>query len=91
MFSTEVLYIDVAHRGTKFSKALLNVLALVIGAVPIALPLVMQAGLRVSAPVSAVGSSRSRRAGGCRAFGDTAWEFCAKERVGKGPLFGGDC
>ncbi|CAJ1339492.1 unnamed protein product, partial [Effrenium voratum] len=44
-----VLYIDVAHRGTKFSKALLNVLALVIGAVPIALPLVMQVTMAIGA------------------------------------------
>eukprot|EP00438_Fugacium_kawagutii_P033743 Skav209659 [mRNA] locus=scaffold2126:113707:122557:+ [translate_table: standard] len=42
-----VLYIDVGHRNVRFSKALLNVLALVIGAVPIALPLVMQASMTV--------------------------------------------
>ncbi|CAE7877088.1 unnamed protein product [Symbiodinium sp. KB8] len=44
-----VLYVDVAHRGTPFSKALLNVLALVIGAVPIALPLVMQVTMAIGA------------------------------------------
>eukprot|EP00439_Symbiodinium_sp_Y106_P019682 s600_g2.t1 len=44
-----VLYVDVAHRGTAFSKALLNVLALVIGAVPIALPLVMQVTMAIGA------------------------------------------
>ena len=44
-----VLYIDVAHRGIQFSKALLNVLALVIGAVPIALPLVMQVTMAIGA------------------------------------------
>ena len=44
-----VLYIDVGHRGQKGSKALLNVLALVIGAVPIALPLVMQVTMAIGA------------------------------------------
>lgn len=44
-----VLYIDVGHRNVRFSKALLNVLALVIGAVPIALPLVMQVTMAIGA------------------------------------------
>ncbi|CAK9066834.1 unnamed protein product [Durusdinium trenchii] len=44
-----VLYVDVGHRGVRFSHALLNVLALVIGAVPIALPLVMQVTMAIGA------------------------------------------
>jgi len=44
-----VLYVDVAHRNIKFTQALLGVLALVIGAVPIALPLVMQVTMVVGA------------------------------------------
>jgi len=44
-----VLYIDVAHRNVHFTDALLGVLALVIGAVPIALPLVMQVTMVIGA------------------------------------------
>lgn len=44
-----VLYINVFHRDVKFSKALLGVLALIIGAVPIALPLVMQVTMAIGA------------------------------------------
>jgi len=44
-----VLYVNVFHRNVKFSKALLGVLALVIGAVPIALPLVMQVTMAIGA------------------------------------------
>mmetsp|Transcript_6982 Transcript_6982/g.21786 ORF Transcript_6982/g.21786 Transcript_6982/m.21786 type:complete len:1017 (+) Transcript_6982:74-3124(+) len=44
-----VLYIEAVHRKLDFSKALLNVLALVIGAVPIALPLVMQVTMVIGA------------------------------------------
>lgn len=44
-----VLYISVHTRHQKFTDALLNVLALVIGAVPIALPLVMQVTMAIGA------------------------------------------
>jgi len=44
-----VLYVDVAVRKEKFTDSLLGVLALVIGAVPIALPLVMQVTMAIGA------------------------------------------
>jgi len=44
-----VLYVSVKAFEEEFSKALLNVLALVIGAVPIALPLVMQVTMAIGA------------------------------------------
>eukprot|EP00930_Biecheleria_cincta_P085551 TRINITY_DN74932_c0_g1_i1.p1 TRINITY_DN74932_c0_g1~~TRINITY_DN74932_c0_g1_i1.p1 ORF type:complete len:1017 (+),score=226.88 TRINITY_DN74932_c0_g1_i1:54-3104(+) len=44
-----VLYVKVAYRKNKFSDSLLSVLALVIGAVPIALPLVMQVTMAIGA------------------------------------------
>merc|ERR1719388_163905 len=44
-----VLYINVANRDQDFKHALLGVLALVIGAVPIALPLVMQVTMAIGA------------------------------------------
>lgn len=44
-----VLYINTLHRHVAFTKALLGVLALVIGAVPIALPLVMQVTMVIGA------------------------------------------
>mmetsp|Transcript_141505 Transcript_141505/g.439874 ORF Transcript_141505/g.439874 Transcript_141505/m.439874 type:complete len:1010 (-) Transcript_141505:174-3203(-) len=44
-----VLYINTLHRDVPFTKALLGVLALVIGAVPIALPLVMQVTMVIGA------------------------------------------
>jgi len=44
-----VLYINTLHRHVPFTKALLGVLALVIGAVPIALPLVMQVTMVIGA------------------------------------------
>eukprot|EP00931_Biecheleriopsis_adriatica_P105974 TRINITY_DN80490_c0_g1_i1.p1 TRINITY_DN80490_c0_g1~~TRINITY_DN80490_c0_g1_i1.p1 ORF type:complete len:995 (-),score=199.82 TRINITY_DN80490_c0_g1_i1:93-3077(-) len=49
MDAAVVLYVNVAHRDVKFSKALLGVLALIIGAVPIALPLVMQVTMAIGA------------------------------------------
>jgi len=52
-----VLYVNVFHRDIQFSKALLSVLALVIGAVPIALPLVMQVTMAIGA-----GKMASRKA-----------------------------
>jgi len=48
-----VLYIDVAYRKVHFTDALLGVLALVIGAVPIALPLVMQVTMVIGADAMA--------------------------------------
>ncbi|CAE8599884.1 unnamed protein product [Polarella glacialis] len=44
-----VLYVNVYHRHVPFSQALLGVLALIIGAVPIALPLVMQVTMAIGA------------------------------------------
>jgi len=44
-----VLWISVRNRHEHFTTALLNVLALVIGAVPIALPLVMQVTMAIGA------------------------------------------
>lgn len=44
-----VLYVKVVYRKAKFSDSLLSVLALVIGAVPIALPLVMQVTMAIGA------------------------------------------
>merc|ERR1719327_1144576 len=44
-----VLYVDVRLRKKQFTDALLGVLALVIGAVPIALPLVMQVTMAIGA------------------------------------------
>jgi len=44
-----VLWVSVHGRDEKFTTALLNVLALVIGAVPIALPLVMQVTMAIGA------------------------------------------
>mmetsp|Transcript_96099 Transcript_96099/g.276017 ORF Transcript_96099/g.276017 Transcript_96099/m.276017 type:complete len:1008 (+) Transcript_96099:43-3066(+) len=44
-----VMYVSVHTRGLKVSDSLLNVLALVIGAVPIALPLVMQVTMAIGA------------------------------------------
>merc|ERR1719313_858782 len=44
-----LLYVDVGERGKDFGQALLQVLALVIGAVPIALPLVMQVCMAMGA------------------------------------------
>lgn len=43
------LYVNAVTRGQDFSEALLGVLALVIGAVPIALPLVMQVTMAIGA------------------------------------------
>lgn len=48
-----VLYINVANRDQDFKHALLGVLALVIGAVPIALPLVMQVTMAIGAATMA--------------------------------------
>jgi len=44
-----VLYVKVVYRKQKLSDSLLSVLALVIGAVPIALPLVMQVTMAIGA------------------------------------------
>merc|ERR1719235_1555096 len=44
-----VLYVTYHERGLPFTKALISVLALVIGAVPIALPLVMQVTMAIGA------------------------------------------
>merc|ERR1719311_469105 len=48
-----LLYVDVGERGKNFKKVLLDVLAIVIGAVPIALPLVMQVTMAIGAGVMA--------------------------------------